>query len=166
MLIITRPAGCLRWDPLLGYLLSQLPPFRHVMQVARHTRAVLERSDTVQRYSEYLDACNRRAWDELGQYVADHVTVKGTVRSRREYVADIVATTAVFPDYRWELRRAVLDGEWLAVHLRDTGTRAGAFLGTPGDGARVETDEFDMYHIIDGLIVEVEGTADSARLSQ
>lgn len=118
----------------------------------------------MERYRGYLDACNRRAWEELGRYVADHVTVNGTVRSRREYIADIETTTVVFPDYRWELRRAVVDGEWLAVHLRDTGTRDGAFLGAPGDGTRVATDEFDMYHVVDGLIVEVEGTADNARL--
>ncbi len=92
--------------------------------------------------------------------------VNGSVRSRREYVADIEATTLVFPDYRWELRRVVLEGEWLAVHLHDTGTRRGDFLGARGDGARVETDEFDMYRIVDGLILEVVGTADNARLCE
>ena len=50
------------------------------------------------------------------------------------------------------------------MHLRDAGTRVGAFLSAPGDGMRVETDEFDMYRIVDGLIYEVEGTADNARL--
>lgn len=124
------------------------------------------RDEVVRRYSEYLDACNRRAWGELSGYVADHVLVNGSVRSRREYVADIEATTLVFPDYRWELRRVVLEGEWLAVHLHDTGTRRGDFLGARGDGARVETDEFDMYRIVDGLILEVVGTADNARLCE
>src|SRR5690349_4666243 len=52
-----------------------------------------------------------------------------------------------------------------AIHLRDTGTRAGDFLGAAGDGARVETDEFNVYRLIDGLMVELEGTADNARLS-
>jgi predicted ester cyclase len=127
---------------------------------------VPDRDEIVRRYSEYLDACNRRAWDELHAYVADRVLVNGSPRSRHEYVADIEATTSVFPDYRWELRRMVLEGEWLAVHLHNTGTRLGGFLGARGDGARVETDEFDMYRIVDGLIIEVEGTADNARLSQ
>ncbi len=75
-----------------------------------------------------------------------------------------MATTVPFPDYRWDLRRAIVAGEWLAVHLHDSATRAGAFLCASGDGARVQTDEFDMYRIIDGLIHEVEGTADNARL--
>lgn len=129
-----------------------------------HTRVVLNRDAFIRRYSDYLDACNRRAWDELRTFVADRVLVNGSTRTRREYVADVMATTAVFPDYRWELRRVVLEGEWLAVHLHDTGTRRGRFLDAPGDGTPVETDEFDMYRIVDGLIVEVVGTADNARL--
>ena len=59
-------------------------------------------------------------------------------------------------------RRVVLEGDWLAVHLHDTGTRAGDFLGAGGDGAHVATDEFNMYRVVDGLIVELEGTADNA----
>jgi predicted ester cyclase len=127
---------------------------------------VLNRDEVVLHYRDYLDACNRRAWEEVGGHVADYVLVNGSPRSRREYVAGIVATTSAFPDYRWELRRVVLEGEWLAVHLHDTGTRLGDFLGARGNGARVETDEFDMYRVVDGLIVEVEGTADNARLCQ
>lgn len=37
-----------------------------------------------------------------------------------------------------------------------TSGRTLPFLDAPGDGARVETDEFDMYRIIDGRIHEVE----------
>jgi predicted ester cyclase len=122
------------------------------------------RAEVVRRYRDYLDACNRRAWDELATFVADSVVVNGVTRSRSEYVADVQQTIAIFPDYRWKLRRAVHEGEWLAVHLYDTGTRRAEFLGAAGDGSPVDTDEFDMYRIVDGLIVEVEGTADNARL--
>jgi predicted ester cyclase len=127
---------------------------------------VVSRDEVVRRYAEYIDACNRRDWNELGTFVGESVLVNGSARSRREYVADVMATTEAFPDYRWELRRVVVEGEWLAVHLHDTGTRIGRFLDAPGDGARVETDEFDMYRVVEGLIIEVEGTADNARLRQ
>lgn len=124
------------------------------------------RDEIVRRYLHYLDACNRRAWEELQTYIEESIVVNGVLRSRRDYVADVMATTSAFPDYQWELRRTVLEGEWLAVHLHDTGTRRGAFLGAHGDGSQVETDEFDMYRIVDGLIVEVIGTADNFRLCQ
>lgn len=122
------------------------------------------RDDVVRRYLDYLDACNRQAWSELEGFLAETVLVNGRSRTRREYVTDVKATTTAFPDYRWDLRRVVWDGEWLAVHLHDSGTRVGDFLSAPGDGTRVETDEFDMCRIIDGLVHEVEGTADNARL--
>lgn len=125
-----------------------------------------DRNELVRQYQAYLAACNQRSWDQIGRYLGDPVLVNGVARSRREYVDDIKTTVSVFPDYQWELRRVVLEGEWLAVHLFDTGRRMGDFLGADGDGRQVATDEFDMYRIVDGLIVEVEGTADNARLSQ
>ena len=128
------------------------------------TALVSTRDDVIRRYRDYLDACNRQAWDDLPGFLAETVLVNGRARTGPEYVADVVATTRSFPDYRWELRRAVWDGEWLAVHLHDSGTRVCAFRGAPGDGTRVETAEFDMYRIVGGLIEEVEGTADNARL--
>jgi predicted ester cyclase len=124
------------------------------------------RAEVLRLYRDYLEACNQRAWDGIGSFVADPVLVNGVTRSRSEYVAAVQHTISIFPDYRWELRRVVQQGEWLAVHLYDTGTRRGEFLGAEGDGSPVETDEFDMYRIVDGLIVEVEGTADNARLRQ
>lgn len=126
----------------------------------------MTREDVIRRYLDYVDACNRRAWDEVERFLAETVLVNGQARNRREYVAAVMSTTVAFPDYRWEMRRALVDGEWLAVHLLDTGTRTGAFLSAPGDGTRVQTDEFDMYRIVDGLIHEVEGTADNARLGR
>jgi predicted ester cyclase len=122
------------------------------------------RDVVVNRYLAYLDACNRRAWQELPAYLAETILVNDTPRTQAEYVSDVIATTETFPDYRWRLVRAVVEGEWLAVHLHDVGTRVAPFLGAPGDGTRVETQEFDMYRILDGQIHEVEGTADNARL--
>ena len=125
----------------------------------------MAREEMINRYVAYLDACNRRAWHELGAFVAASVLVNGEELTQREYVAQVMATIEVFPDYRWELRRAIVEGEWLAVYLLDTGTRAKPFLNAPGDGARVSTDELDMYRVVDGLICEVVGTVDNARLA-
>jgi predicted ester cyclase len=122
------------------------------------------RDDIVSRYLAYLDVCNRRAWEEMSGYLAEPVLVNGSSRTPDEYISDVRATTDTFPDYRWRLVRAVVEGEWLAVHLHDVGTRSAPFLGAPGDGTRVDTQEFDMYRIVGGRIHEVEGTADNARL--
>jgi predicted ester cyclase len=131
---------------------------------AAENGAMNTRDDIVSRYLAYLNACNRRAWEELRGYLAETVLVNGSAREQDEYLSDLLATINTFPDYQWRLVRAVVEGEWLAVHLHDVGTRSGLFLGAPGDDTRVETQEFDMYRIIGGRIHEVEGTADNARL--
>ena len=123
------------------------------------------REQMIARYAAYLDVCNRHAWQDLAPFLADTVVVNGQARTRGEYAADLAELDETFPDYRWELRRAVVEGDWVAVHLRDFGTRTGTFRGVLGDGSQVETDEFDMYRFVDGLIHEVEGTADNARLT-
>lgn len=125
------------------------------------------REQILERYAAYLDACNRHALDEVTGFLAPTVEVNGEPRTRQEYAEDLRALFAAFPDYRWELVRAVVEGAWLAVHLRDRGTRLGGFLGAPGDGSVVETDEFAMYCLdAQGRIAQVEVTADNARLTR
>ena len=118
------------------------------------------------RYREYLDICNRHELDMLTGYLAERIRVNETSRTRSEYVDDLAALFESFPDYRWILVRDVVEEHWIAVHLRDSGTRAGPFRGAPGDGALVTTDEFAIYHFTEqGLIEHVETTADNARLT-
>ncbi len=121
-------------------------------------------ADTLGMYTSYLAACNERDWEGVASFVHLSVLVNGVRLTQQEYVADIKKTITVFPDYAWELRRAVEQPPWLAVHLHDTGTRHLAFLGAPGDQSAVVTDEFAMYRIVDQRIAELWGTADNARL--
>jgi predicted ester cyclase len=129
-----------------------------------HHRRVT-RDQIVARYEAYLDACNRHAWDELAPFLADTVIVNGVVRTKAEYAADLSRIDHAFPDYRWQLQRAVVEADWLAVRLRARGTRTGPFQTAHGDGARVETDELNMYRFADDVIQELDGTADNARLT-
>ena len=129
-----------------------------------HYRRVT-RDQIIARYEAYLDACNRHAWDELSPFLADTVIVNGQVRTKAEYAADLSNLDHAFPDFRWQLRRAVVEGDWLAVRLRARGTRTGTFRTAHGDGTRVETDELNMYRIAGNVIHELEGTADNARLT-
>jgi predicted ester cyclase len=48
----------------------------------------------------------------------------------------------VFPDFHWEIRHLVVEGEWLAAHLFDTGTQAAEFRGVPPEGRRFGVPEF------------------------
>ncbi|MGL5859748.1 MAG: alpha/beta fold hydrolase, partial [Phycicoccus sp.] len=118
-------------------------------------------------YARYLAACNRRDWGEVVRLVADPVVVNGVARTPTGYADDLRALVAVFPDYRWTVRRCVVEGDRLAVHLEDRGTRRATFEDAPGDGTVVTTDEFAMYRFdAAGLIAEVEVAADSLRLTR
>jgi predicted ester cyclase len=61
------------------------------------------------------------------------------------------------PDFPWELRHLLIDGHWLSAHLADTGTTAG--------GRPVSIQEFAVYRLADGQIVEVWGDLDRSRLT-
>ncbi len=127
----------------------------------------VDRDAVLARYASYLATRNRHDWDRLTPFLADTIVVNGRPRSRTEYADDLRALTAVFPDYRWQLQRALVEGDWLAVRLHDVGTCMAEFLGAPGDGRAVQTAEFAMYHFDNnGLITRVEVTADNARLTR
>ena len=127
-----RCSWCRQRDCLATLLGSDaagsVPWFPHgAAAICWETGRVAARDVVIDRYLDYLDACNRRAWDELGRFLADTVLVNGRAETRLEYVENVKATTVAFPDYRWELLRAVVEADWLAVHLHDVGTRARPF---------------------------------------
>lgn len=107
---------------------------------------------------------SRRA--ELRPFIADEVVVNGEKKSPEEYVEDFAQLDDTFPDYRWRVQRTVFETPWLAVHLRDSGTRRGPFHAAPRDGTVVTSDEFALYRIQDGRIHEVWVTVDNARLTR
>ena len=127
-------------------------------------QAAPSREEVVAFYDRYLDACNRRAADELGAYVDERVRVNGHDKTLAEYGTDLLAVGEAFPDYRWTVRHLVVELPWLAVHLTDAGTHLGPWLGQPPSGRRVTTDEFAMYRLENGRIAEVWVTADNWRL--
>ena len=69
--------------------------------------------------------------------------------------AQLVPLISAFPDWHWEIRHIVVDGENIAVHFTVTGTHRGPFQGIEATGRRVTTSEFTFYHIEDGKFAEV-----------
>jgi predicted ester cyclase len=117
-------------------------------------------------YRRYNAFCNAHEFDRLGEFVASDVQVNGELQGLRDYVRGLEAVVQAFPDYRWELRHLLVDGDWLAAHFVDTGTHAGTFLDVPATGRKVTTQEFAFYRVAGGRIVEVWVTADNLRLVQ
>jgi predicted ester cyclase len=115
-------------------------------------------------YRRYNQRCNEHRFTELGEFVADDVTVNGRTDGLRGYVSGLQAVIEAFPDYRWDLQHLLVDPPWISAHFTDTGTHRGAFKGVPGTGRAVTTQEFALYRVDAGKIVEVWVTADDLLL--
>lgn len=115
-------------------------------------------------YRGYLGQCNSHAFDRLGEFVAEDVEVNGEIQGLQGYIAGLETVICAFPDYRWDLRRLLVDGCWLAAHLIDTGTHKGTFHGVPATGRQVTMQEITLYRVHEDTIAEVWVTADNERL--
>jgi len=80
-------------------------------------------------YRRYNACCNEHRFDDLAEFVARDVAIDGTERGVNAYAAELRAVVRAFPDYRWELRRLVVDAPWVAAHFTDTGTHRETFRG-------------------------------------
>ena len=107
-------------------------------------------------YRNYLQRCNERRFDELHEFVADAVEVNGEPYGLARYVAGLRDVVDTFPDFHWEVREILVDGDRLAVRLEDHGTTLA--------GRRVWTREFAMYDVSGGRINSVWGDLDHRRL--
>ena len=115
-------------------------------------------------YRRYNACCNAHEFDRLGEFVAPEVEINGERRDLDEYARNLRFVVDAFPDYRWDLRHLLVDGDWIGGHFVDTGTHRATFLGVPASGLAVTTEEFAFYRVHAGLIAEVWGTAFHLRL--
>jgi predicted ester cyclase len=109
-------------------------------------------------YRDYLQVCNERRFGELGEFVAEGTLVNGEPRGVAQYGDDLRDFTAAVPDFHWDLRHLLVDGNWLSAHLWDTGT------SSAGQCRMIQ--EFSVYRIEEGKIVEYWGDLDASRVSR
>ncbi len=108
-------------------------------------------------YRRYLQRCNDRRFEELGEFVHEDVRVNETQQGLDQYVAGLRAVVEAFPDYHWDLRHLLVDGNWLSARLIDTGTHAGTFRGVAATGRTIKVQELALYELADGKIIECWG---------
>jgi predicted ester cyclase len=101
-------------------------------------------------YRRYLACCNARRFEDLAEFVDPEVRINGNDQGFDRYVAGLRAMVEPFPDYRWEVRHLLVDGDRMSAHFADTGVHMPT-------GRTIDTQEFAVYRIADGKIVEVWG---------
>jgi len=115
-------------------------------------------------FDAYLDVCNEHDFTRLGEAVAVDVWVDDEPAGLAEWIRRLRGLIRGFPDFRWEARRVLVDGDLVAATLDGTGTHEGAYLGIPATGRVVHTTAMNTYLIKDGLIRHIWVRTDPAAL--
>lgn len=121
-----------------------------------------DRAERIEFYRRYIERCNQHRFDELGEFVADDVRGGDGKKGLDSYIAGCRAVVDAFPDYYWDLQHVLVDGDWLAARLVDTGTHSGSFRGVPASGRVIEVQELAVYRLENGRIAESWGDLGSA----
>ncbi|MGW6278394.1 ester cyclase [Kribbella sp. NPDC055071] len=118
----------------------------------------MEREELDRFYRSYLERCNEHRFDELSEFVDGEVEVNGESHDLERYGGGLRSVVQEYPDFHWDLQHLLIDGGWLSAHLIDTYTAP--------DGQAASLQEFAMYHVADGKIIQVWGDLEHSRLAK
>ena len=111
-------------------------------------------------YLSYLEYCNEHDFDRMASFYTSTIKVHDVPMDPADVTAQFVPLISAFPDWHWEMRHLVVEGDNIAVHFAVTGTHRGAFQGIEATGRRVTISEFTLYRVEDSKFAEVWDLAD------
>ncbi|KAF4957360.1 hypothetical protein FSARC_11322 [Fusarium sarcochroum] len=106
-------------------------------------------------YQRYLDLCNAHDFKAMQSFYTSPLNVNDEPWSPENVTAQFEPLIAAFPDWHWELRNLTIEGHFLSLHFKVTGTHKGEFQGYEPTGRRVATTQFTLYHVVGGRFAEV-----------
>jgi len=101
-------------------------------------------------YLTYLKYCNDHDVDGMATFYKSTMKVNEVPMDRAAVAAQFPTLFSAFPDWHWEVRNLVVDGDYIAGHFTVTGTHRGAFQGIEATGRLVTISEFTFYRLEDG----------------
>jgi len=101
-------------------------------------------------YQSYIDYCNEQNYEGVEGFYTSPININDVPMAPSKVTDQIKSIVEAFPDWRWEIRRFTIDGEYMAVHFNITGTHRGTFQGIEATGRRITTTELTLYHLADG----------------
>lgn len=107
------------------------------------------------RYLRYLEYCNAHDFDHMASFYAPTINVNGVPMEPDAVTAQFAPLVTGFPDWHWDMRHIVIDGDNIVVHFTVTGTHQGVFQGIEATGRRITVSEFTLYHVDAGKFTEV-----------
>jgi predicted ester cyclase len=119
-----------------------------------------EHADLLARYEGYLAYCNEHRFDQLGEFVDEHVRGSRSPDGLTAYIDGLKALISAFSDYHWDLQEQVIEKGSIAARLVGRGTHNGPFQGIAPTGRRIVVQELVMYRVADGKITHCWGDLD------
>ena len=116
---------------------------------------VTRRDEYESLYLSYLRYCNEHDLDQMTSFYKSTIKVNDVAMDPTAVSAQFAPLISAFPDWHWEIRHLVVDGDYIAMHFTVTGTHQGAFQGVEATGRRVTVSELTLYHVEDGKFAEV-----------
>jgi steroid delta-isomerase-like uncharacterized protein len=116
---------------------------------------VTQRGEYRALYLSYLEACNGHDFDGMASFYTSTIKVNDVAMDPAAVTAQFAPLVSAFPDWHWEIRHMVVDGDYIAMHFTVTGTHRGVFQGIEATGRRVTISEFTLYRLEDGKFADV-----------
>jgi steroid delta-isomerase-like uncharacterized protein len=113
------------------------------------------RDDYLSLYRSYLEYCNKHDLEAMATFYAPIIKIDGVPMDPAAVTAQFAPLITAFPDWHWEMRHILIDGDDVVVHFTVTGTHTGTFRGNAATGRRISVSEFTLYHLEDGKFTEV-----------
>src|SRR5262245_18697018 len=110
----------------------------------------MTRDELIKRYRGYIDCLNRQRWDELGQFVQDHVRYNGAEIGLTGYRSMLEGDFRAVPDLRFNIDLLVSDPPRIAARLHFDCTPIGMLFDLPVNGRRVQFEENVFYEFAEG----------------
>ena len=111
-------------------------------------------------YLSYLEYCNKHDLVGMASFYEPTMKVNGVPMAPAAVAAQFAPMFSAFPDWRWEIRNLLIDGDYIAGNFAVTGTHRGAFQGIEATGRRVTISDFTFYRLQDEKFAEVWDLAD------
>ena len=111
-------------------------------------------------YLSYLEYCNNHDFDGMSSFYTSTIKVNDVPMDPAAVAAQFAPLFSAFPDWHWEIRNLVVEGDFIAGHFMVTGTHRGTFQGIKATGRRVTISDFTFYRLEDGKFAEVWDLAD------
>jgi len=98
-------------------------------------------------YAEAFEAATLENWQSIGNY-------SGQNKNREAFLGQVGGFAKLMPDLKWAIQDMHMDGNFVTVRSRATGTPIAPLFGVDGEGRSFDIMTIDIHELQDGKIAK------------